>query len=143
MKIKKTKLIVLLLAIIVIIAGGTYYFGGSMSNVCSGGIQAKREAPEEIKALVYDGIRYEAPHFGALVGDEDYKGSHIVAYDEIYGQKLWDKEVYKSSEDQMIESDVCDFFITKISIKSGNLAVKNENGDEYILNPRTGELVNE
>ncbi len=71
-----------------------------------------------------------------------YRGGHIEAYLKVTGQKLWEKYLYKVKLDASVEKDVQDVFIQKMYLdKLNRLVLENERGEWFVLDRRTGELV--
>lgn len=100
----------------------------------------KRAAPKEIEPLIYRGVKYTAPHFGALIG-KDFNGGHVLAYDEKTGELLWDAVVYEPAQESGVESDSSDIFITELKIENDRLIVVNENRERFALDLKTGKLI--
>ncbi len=92
--------------------------------------EADRAAPKEVEPVIYDGIKYIAPHWGVFEGKEQ-NGGYIEAYDIKTGKKLWELKVYEIKYESFLEPDVQDVFITSLKIEDGKLIVVNEKGDEY------------
>jgi hypothetical protein len=101
-------------------------FGLLMANSA----EAKRLAPKEVEPVVYNGVKYIAPHWGYEYGWKQ-NGGYIQAWDIKTGKKLWEKRVYEIKYDPWLEKDVQDVFITSLSIEDGKLVVINEEGRKY------------
>jgi len=98
---------------------------------------AKRRPPAEVKAVVKDGIRYSAPHFGALHGKLQ-NGGYVQAQETSSGKLLWDRMVYRVIHDARLERDAQDVFIVRVSVNEGTLLVENELGETFEMDLATG-----
>lgn len=94
---------------------------------------AKRLPPREVQPLVYQGVKYCVPHWGAFSGRKE-NGQYIEAWSaECPDKLLWELRVYKVNYDPELESDVQDIFITSLKPVAGNLEVMNEAGDKFVV----------
>jgi hypothetical protein len=89
--------------------------------------------------VVAGGVRYEAPHFGALHG-KDQNGGFVQAWDVKTGKLMWDRMVYRVRYDASREKDVQDDFITQIRVKGGILLVKTEHAEEFEMDLISGRV---
>jgi hypothetical protein len=94
----------------------------------------KRLAPQEISPVVFEGVRYEAPHFDT---DCDQNGGCIVAYNDANGKQMWYLKVYCTQYIPDLETDVQDVFITALRVENEQLVVENERGLRFIIDPET------
>ena len=93
--------------------------------------KAARTVPEEVEPLIYNGVKYIAPHT---------KMGYTEAWDIKTGDKLWEKKVYDVKINPFIEEDVQWVFITDLKIEDGKLVVVNEAGKIYRLDPKNGDV---
>ena len=98
---------------------------------------AKRAAPADVPPVVYDGARYEAPHFSNPCGQN---GGCVVAYDDATGAQLWALRVYCTQYDPNLETDVQDVFITSLAVENGQLNVTNEKGLHFAIDLHTQDV---
>ena len=99
---------------------------------------SKREGPDEVEPVRIGRVRYEAVHWGRDLGVEQ-NGGFIAAYDEPSGERLWILKVYDIHYDPQRERDVQDVFITNLAPNGtdGKLRVEDEEGREYLVEPRS------
>lgn len=102
---------------------------------CGASSFAKRAAPQEVKPVVYNGVKYTAVHWGLSRG-LDQNGGYVEASDIKTGKQLWLLRVYRIDYDSR-EKDVQDVFITKLAIERGRLIVTNEKGEKFIVDLKT------
>lgn len=95
----------------------------------------RRAAPQRVKPLVINGVRYEVTLRGHLRGFKQ-PGGVIVAINEKTGEEVWALQVYSVQYDAAEEQDVQDVFITAISISSDKkeLVITNERLEKYTVN---------
>jgi outer membrane protein assembly factor BamB len=100
---------------------------------------AKREPPPFI-APVDDGIyRFVLRENSPPNKQNIYKGGHVEGYLKVTGEKLWEKFLYKVKLDPAVERDVQDVFIDRMYLDNPNrLVLKNERGEWFVLDRRTG-----
>ena len=102
---------------------------------------AKRLPPKEVPPLIYQGIKYSLPHWGAFSGRKQ-NGQYIEARSaECPDKLLWDLRVYKVNYDPKLEYDVQDIFITSLKLVDGNLEVVNEAGDRFLVDLSKRKLI--
>ena len=101
---------------------------------------ASRNAPANVPPVTVDGIQYAIPHFGVDVGQEQ-NGGYVEATSNKTGARLWLVRVYEIKYDPNLETDVQDIFITALSIADGKLKIKNEAGDNFVVESRTGKVL--
>jgi hypothetical protein len=89
---------------------------------------AKRRAPEPVKAVVHDGVRYEAPV---------EKMGIVEAFDAATGKKLFEVQVYWVTVDPNLERDVQDVYITKLEVAGGGLLVTDERDRQFLVDLKT------
>ena len=92
--------------------------------------RAKRSAPAEVKPVVYQGIRYTAPHWVNANGQR-IAGGYVEAFDVKTNKKRWRLRVYEIRYDPQLEKDVQDVFITSLAIEKEMLVVVNQRGERY------------
>jgi outer membrane protein assembly factor BamB len=98
---------------------------------------AKRVPPQYVAPVVYEGVRYEAPHFSNPCAQN---GGCVVAYDEQTGAQLWSVKVYCTQYDSHLETDVQDVFITSLAVKDGRLIVTNERALVFAIDLDTRQV---
>ncbi len=110
--------------------------------VCFGvvAVSAKRMAPDDVPPVVYQGVKYTAPHWGLVEGKKQ-NGGFIEARDLISGKLLWELRVYEIKYDPKMEGDVQDIFITSLKIIDGNLEVRNEAHDTFLVDISKREVI--
>ena len=91
--------------------------------------EAKRMAPEKVKPIVYNGVKYTAD-----------KMNYVEAWNAKTGEKLWELKVYDVTYNPAIEPDVQDIWITSLRIEEGKLIVAAERNREYEINLETKEI---
>lgn len=82
-------------------------------------VEAKRGPPKEVEPVIYNGIKYTAPH---------EKMGYVEAFNNTTGEKLREIKVYDVKIDPNMETDVQLIFIANLSIVNGKLIVINEAG---------------
>lgn len=92
--------------------------------------EADRLAPKEVEPVIYNGVKYVAPHWGYEYGWKQ-NGGYVQAWDIKTGKKLWEKRIYEVKYDPQLEKDVQDVFITSLSIEDGKLVVINERNKKF------------
>jgi hypothetical protein len=98
---------------------------------------AKRAVPADVPPLVFQGIRYEAPHFSNPCGQN---GGCLVAYDHMTGVQLWAVKVYCTRYDSGLETDVQDVFITSLALGDNSILVTNERNHHFSVDQRTRKV---
>lgn len=106
-----------------------------------GQLEAKRKAPEEVKPLVWNGIKYTAPHFLMSEGKEQ-NGGYIEAWDVKTNEKLWELKVYDIKYNPKLETDIQDNFIVSIEIDKMKfkLIIKNEHHQVFEVDLKTRKV---
>ena len=94
------------------------------------GQKAKRSPPKEVTPVVYEGVRYTAPHWVIAKGKR-IAGGYVEAFNAKTKKRLWRIKVYETISDSQLEQDVQDVFITSMAIEKSNLVVVNERGVRY------------
>jgi hypothetical protein len=92
----------------------------------------KRAVPKEVPPVTYQGIRYTAPHWGAVNGRKQ-NGQYVQAASAGTDKLLWELRIYEVKHHPKLESDVQDIFITSLKVVEGNLEVANEAGDKFVV----------
>ena len=95
------------------------------------GASAKRSAPAPVPVLVSGDVVYSAPHEAM---------GYVVATDAKTLKELWRVQVYTVKIDPELERDVQDVFITSLALKDGSVAVTNEKGSHFMLDPATRKV---
>ncbi len=110
--------------------------------VSLGSAWAKREPPPFIPP-VDDGIyRFVLRENSQPDKLGIYKGGHVEAYLKITGEKIWEKYLYKVHLDPTVERDVQDVFVREMYLdKPNRLILENERGEWFVLERRTGDLL--
>jgi hypothetical protein len=91
---------------------------------------AKRAVPQAVTPLVFQGVRYEAPHFSNPCGQN---GGCVVAYDVATGVRLWFVTIYCVTYDPGVESDVQNVFITSLTSGDGTVLINNETDHHFSI----------
>jgi hypothetical protein len=97
----------------------------------------KRVPPPPVAPVVSEGVRYEAPPFSNPCGQN---GGCVVAFDDATGAQLWSLKVYCTQYNPNLESDVQDVFITSIVVNERQLAVTDEKGRHFSIDPATRQV---
>ncbi|PWU18398.1 MAG: hypothetical protein C5B50_09425 [Verrucomicrobia bacterium] len=92
---------------------------------------AKRAAPHPVPPVIWHGIEYRAPL--------DHMG-HVQAFDQASGRLLWDSTVYHVLIVPWCEEDVQWVFVSSMQIQDGKLLVRNEKGESFELDLKTGRV---
>lgn len=98
--------------------------------------QPKRTAPPKVSPVVIGGVRYEALHWGRS-RELGQNGGYIAAFDPGTNRELWILKVYHVAYDDKMEEDVQDVFIKRMKAEGGNLAITDEDGRHYLVDPET------
>jgi hypothetical protein len=106
-------------------------------------VLAKRAAPKLVPGLIHGNVKYIAPDvlpdkesiYGKSICSRE--GSCIEARSRKNGKLLWKVEVYKTKIDPNMETDVQYVYITSLKIEGGNLIVKNEAGEVFMVDLKT------
>jgi hypothetical protein len=107
---------------------------------------AKRAAPEAVPALISGNIKYIAPDvlpnhrsiYGKSTCSE--KSMCVEARNKKTGKLLWQVEVYPIEIDPSVELDVQYIYITSLKIERGQLIVKNESGQVFMVDLQTHKV---
>ena len=91
---------------------------------------AKRAAPVEVAPVVYEHVKYSAPHFSESNNHKQLSG-YIEAWNTTTNKKLWELKIYDITYDPGFEKDVQEVYITSLKIEFGKLIVTNEAGEIY------------
>ncbi len=94
---------------------------------------AKRAAPSNIRPVVVNGVEYRAP-----LGVE--KIGFVQAWDVAKNKLLWEKKVYSSPHNPLLEQDVQWVFITELQLKNGLIFVTNERGERFSLDTESKKV---
>lgn len=92
---------------------------------------AKRISPAEVAPVIYDGVKFTAPHD---------KIGYVVAFDEKTDEQLWEVKVYDVVITSSLEEDVQRVFIKELRVSGSILIITNESNNTYkmdITNPRS------
>jgi hypothetical protein len=100
---------------------------------------AKRTAPKEVAPVVYDGIRYSAPHW-VMANGKRIAGGYIEAFNAKTNKKLWRIKVYEIRNSPELEKDVQNVFITSMVIEKNQLVVVNERDERYEIDLKTRKV---
>ena len=100
------------------------------------GQSAKRSAPKEVSPVLFEGVRYKAPHW-ILVKKKRVAGGYVEAFDAKTNKKLWAVKVYGTEYTSGLERDVQEVFITSMVIEDGKLVVGNELDETYEVDVKT------
>jgi hypothetical protein len=98
---------------------------------------AKRMMAEPVTPVIINDTTYSPAFYSGLNDKAIPGGAYVEAYDNKTQKLLWRKQIYKIKYHHDLEYDVQDIYITKISVKNGNLIIHNEKGDEYLFNVTT------
>lgn len=100
----------------------------------------KRRPPPEVKPVLLDGVRYEAPLSGARFGVPQ-SGGVVVARDAATDEVLWATAVYTAPSDPEIEADKSLVYISAMKAEPGGgaLRIRNEHGESFRLDLATRE----
>jgi hypothetical protein len=101
-----------------------------VAALTSNRVFAKRAAPQSVTPLVFEGVRYEAPHFSNPCGQN---GGCVVAYDVATGVRLWFLTIYCVTYDPGVESDVQDVFITSLTSGDGVVLINSETDHHFSI----------
>jgi hypothetical protein len=107
---------------------------------------AKRAAPKPVPALISGNIKYIAPDvlpnhrsiYGKSTCSE--KSMCAEARNKKTGKLLWQVEVYPIEIDPNVELDVQYIYITALKIERGQLMVKNESGQVFMVDLKTHKV---
>jgi outer membrane protein assembly factor BamB len=94
---------------------------------------AKRRAPSPVPAVVWEGVEYRTPL------DVEHMG-HVQAFQLSSGKMLWETKVYHVWIMPLVEEDVQWVFISAMRIQDGKLLVRNEIGNSFKLDLKTGRV---
>lgn len=95
---------------------------------------AKRAGPDPVAPIVVGGLRFEVPHWGRNVGEQQ-NGGFLAACDSTTGERLWVVRVYEALYDARREKDVQDVFIVNVALGNSaeELLIEDEEGRRYRL----------
>lgn len=100
---------------------------------------AKRVAPLDVEPVIYNGLKYSAPHWG-MENDATQNGGYILISNIKTESEVWRGQIYKTKDFNNIETDVEDVFITSLVLNKNEetLLIKTENGDvfKFFINTR-------
>jgi len=65
----------------------------------------------------------------------------VVATDQPSRKKLWQKRIYRVTRNPALESDVQDVFITSLAIEGNALIIRNERGEQFVLELSTRKVI--
>jgi outer membrane protein assembly factor BamB len=107
---------------------------------------AKRAEPKPVPALISGNIKYIAPDvlpnhrsiYGKSTCSE--KSMCVEARNKKTGKLLWQVEVYPIEIDPTVELDVQYVYITSLKIERGQLIIKNESGQVYVVDLKTHKV---
>jgi hypothetical protein len=107
---------------------------------------AKRAEPKPVPALISGNIKYIAPDvlpnhrsiYGKSTCSE--KSMCVEARNKKTGKLLWQAEVYPIEIDPTVELDVQYVYITSLKIERGQLIVKNESGQIFMVDLKTHKV---
>ncbi len=104
----------------------------------NGGVEKERADTPEAIFLSFNGVRYEAIHWGKARGLVQ-NGGYVSALDEKTGKQKWLVQVYVVHYDQDKEDDKQEVFIRKITLAKNkkSLLIENDHGEQYLLNFKT------
>lgn len=111
-------------------------FPALLAMILYANAEAKRLPPAEVNPVEKGGVQYRAPHWGITEG-KSQNGRVIEAWDIKQNKRLWSLRVYKTEVNPAKERDVQEVFITSLAIQGNELHVRNELGDEYLVDVRT------
>lgn len=94
---------------------------------------AKRAPAKDVDPVVHDDVKYSAPN-------NDGRRGIVEARDARTNKMMWRAVVYTVKIDPDLEQDVQWVFITKLEVDGGSLRVTNEDGEQYLLDLKTGKL---
>ncbi len=100
------------------------------------GQKAKRSTPKEVTPVVYEGVRYTAPHW-VIANGKRIAGGYIEAFNAQTNKKLWRLKIYETKYAPQLEKDVQDVFITSMAIEKNKLVVVNERDVGYEVDLKT------
>ena len=94
---------------------------------------AKRAAPSNVRPIVVNGVQYRAPLEVEKIG-------FVQAWDVAKNKLLWEKKVYSSTYNPLLERDVQWVFITELQLKDGLIFVNNERGERFSLDSNSKKV---
>ncbi|MAD46031.1 MAG: hypothetical protein CMI02_13390 [Oceanospirillaceae bacterium] len=102
---------------------------------------AKRQVPDSVTPVIYDGIKYEVVPWSFENGTKQ-NGGFVRAVEVSTGKVIWAKQIYKTKYDRNPEKDMQDVFIVdlKISPEDGVLVIVNEAGIVYRVGLSDGNI---
>jgi outer membrane protein assembly factor BamB len=106
---------------------------GALSSLLPASAYAKRKLPAPVPPVVWQGVEYRAPLDVAHMG-------HVQAFDLSSGRKLWETKVYHVWINPLLEEDVQWVFVSGLRVENGKLRVRNEDGNSYGLDLKTGRV---
>ncbi len=118
----------------------------SATTASSPSALAKWAEPKPVPALISGNIKYIAPDvlpnhrsiYGKSTCSE--KSMCVEARNKKTGKLLWQVEVYPIEIDPNVELDVQYVYITSLKIERGQLIVKNESGQVYVVDLKTHKV---
>ncbi|MCF6281360.1 MAG: hypothetical protein L3J28_03970 [Candidatus Polarisedimenticolaceae bacterium] len=101
---------------------------------------AKRAGPIPVAPVTISDLRIEVVHWAQDI-ELGQNGGYLAAYDQTSGKQRWLLQVYCTDYDPRRERDTQDVFITRVQLLSnGSLAVVDELGREFLVNPVTRDV---
>ena len=122
------------------IAGIAFLVIAMSSSMTPYGQHAKRSAPKEVEPVVYEGIKYTAPHW-VTVNGKRMAGGFVEAFDARTKKKLRTIKVYEIKRDPKLEKDVQDVFITSLAIEKDVLVVVNERDERFEVDLKSHKVI--
>jgi hypothetical protein len=100
----------------------------------------KRIAPPKVKPVTIGDLRFEALHWGK---DRDLgqNGGYVTATEVKSGKEAWIQKIYTIKYEAGMEEDVQDLFIAKMKAAGDKLAIADEDGRKFVLDPATRKVV--
>jgi hypothetical protein len=104
------------------------------------GMAPKRRGPPDVEPVRFDNLEIRALHWGRRHGLPQ-NGGYIEAWKPGKDQPEWRLRVYEIVYDDVMEEDVQDLFIESMALlPEGSLQVRDEDGNEYLVNLTTREV---
>lgn len=101
---------------------------------------AMRLPPAVVPPVVYDGVKYSAPHW-SLDSGKKQNGGYIEARDLATAKLLWELRIYRTKRNPFLEGDVQDVFITSLGMTNGYLQITNEKNDTFLVDLKARKVV--
>ena len=103
---------------------------------CTNPVLAKRLTPSPVEDAVFNQIRYSVTSTIEEMG-------YVKAWDVQNNKLLWNKKIYEITYDNSLERDVQDAYITNLRVEDNKLLVKNEGGNVYKVDLKTGNVISQ